>query len=150
MRGRQLALTAREYDLLVYLMQNPASSCRARRCCSTCGVGISAAEAARWTPTCFRFGQKLGEHADLIETVRGWVSLGDRARRGRIRAFFGRNEPSMIYYVEDDQHSRSRHLRAQAGGFRGSGLSRCRRVLSACKTRFPTVLLDIMLPDRRA
>ncbi len=69
--GEQLALTAREYDLLVYLMQNPGVVL-SRETLLQHVWGWDFGGGSRTVDThVLSLRQKLGEHADLIETVRG-------------------------------------------------------------------------------
>lgn len=69
--GAELALTAREYDLLVYLMQNPGVVL-SRETLLQHVWGWDFGGGSRTVDThVLSLRQKLGEHADLIETVRG-------------------------------------------------------------------------------
>lgn len=69
--GAELALTTREYDLLVYLMQNPGVVL-SRETLLQHVWGWDFGGGSRTVDThVLSLRQKLGEHADLIETVRG-------------------------------------------------------------------------------
>lgn len=69
--GAELALTTREYDLLVYLMQN-SGVVLSRETLLQHVWGWDFGGGSRTVDThVLSLRQKLGEHADLIETVRG-------------------------------------------------------------------------------
>ena len=145
--GAPVALTMREFDLLAYMMRHSGVVLSREKLLQNVWGWDFSGGSRTVDMHVLTLRQKLGEHADAVETVRGvgYRLVGSRPGDSVV----GQRGASMIYYLEDDTNIRDLTVYAlKQAGLEAAGFAHAGDFFDACRESLPDlVLLDIMLPE---